>query len=298
MKNKSLRKREAILVKKEEREFIEDYLNRIIKYEDVDYITGENRFEDKSYIDLLIETTNVLGAIIPNLGDGLLFNHNSLERDAEILKGKIKLYLINNTDLRNVDDTHNKPLIFISHSSKDKKYGDAIRTFLLGLGVKDDELIYTSHPLNKIPLNDNIFDYLKRTMGQAMFVIFIWSDNFANSVACMNEAGAAWITSKDYVNLFVPDFNFRNPNFIDSVIDSNKMGIVIEDKKQCRQGLIELSEYIEKTFSFHIDNKRLLSLIDDFIDETYIDKTETSHRVFVSKEEPLNSKDGDIWIKV
>lgn len=38
-------------------------------------------------------------------------------------------------------------LIFLSHKSKDKKYGDALRDFIVGLGVNNDQLIYTSHPL-------------------------------------------------------------------------------------------------------------------------------------------------------
>lgn len=41
-----------------------------------------------------------------------------------------------------------KKLIFLSHRSSDKKFGHALRNFLIGLGIKNDQLIYTSHPMH------------------------------------------------------------------------------------------------------------------------------------------------------
>ena len=81
--------------------------------------------------------------------------------------------------------------IFLSHSSNDKKYGDALEKFIISLGIKNDQLIYTSHPLHKIPTNENIYSYLKSNIGKNIYVIFLFSDNYLNSVACLNEMGAA-----------------------------------------------------------------------------------------------------------
>ena len=40
-------------------------------------------------------------------------------------------------------EANDKPLIFLSHRSSDKKYGDALEKFIVGLGVRNDQLIYT-----------------------------------------------------------------------------------------------------------------------------------------------------------
>ena len=58
------------------------------------------------------------------------------------------------------DIKKSKPIIFLSHKSDDKKYGHALREFIHELGVKDDQLIYTSHPSHKIPLDKGIYNYL------------------------------------------------------------------------------------------------------------------------------------------
>lgn len=71
-----------------------------------------------------------------------------------------------------------EPLIFLSHCSKDKKYGDALEYFITGLGVKSSQLIYTSHPLHKIPLDANIYNYLRKNINKNVFMIILWSNDY------------------------------------------------------------------------------------------------------------------------
>lgn len=84
-------------------------------------------------------------------------------------------------------------VIFISHKSDDKKYGDALRNFIIGLGVKEKQLVYTSHPLHKIPLDESIYEYLRSHFNSTLFMIILWSDKYLESPACLNEMGAAWV---------------------------------------------------------------------------------------------------------
>ena len=70
------------------------------------------------------------------------------------------------------------PTIFLSHRSSDKKYGDALEKLITGLGVKNNQLIYTSHPLHKIPLDANIYDFLRGHINQKVFVIILWSNEY------------------------------------------------------------------------------------------------------------------------
>ncbi|WP_418816825.1 hypothetical protein [Pseudoruminococcus massiliensis] len=92
-------------------------------------------------------------------------------------------------------------VIFISHKSDDKKYGDALRNFIIGLGVKEKQLVYTSHPLHKIPLDESIYEYLRSHFNSTLFMIILWSDKYLESPACLNEMGAAWVTQTDYTNI-------------------------------------------------------------------------------------------------
>lgn len=84
-----------------------------------------------------------------------------------------------------------EPIIFLSHCSSDKTYGDILEKFIMGLGVKREQLIYSSHPLHKIPLDQNIFNYLRKNINREIFMIILWSNDYLESPACMNELGAA-----------------------------------------------------------------------------------------------------------
>lgn len=157
--------------------------------------------------------------------------------------------------------------IFLSHSSNDKKYGDALEKFIISLGIKNDQLIYTSHPLHKIPTNENIYSYLKSNIGKNIYVIFLFSDNYLNSVACLNEMGAAWITETDYVNIYVPNFNFDNPKYRQCMVDTAKMGIILKNDEACKMGLIDLKDKIVNAFGLEIDEKLASFSIDNFLND-------------------------------
>lgn len=162
---------------------------------------------------------------------------------------------------------NNIPLIFISHSSSDKKYGDALRKFIIGLGVKDDQLIYTSHPLNKIPLDKNIYEYLRENFNNKVFMIILWSDAYLESPACLNEMGAAWVTQSDYTNIYNPNFTFGNPKYHQCAVDTRKMGAVLRNDEHCKTNMIELKDKILKMFNLEIDEKHFMVLLDEFMKE-------------------------------
>ena len=167
------------------------------------------------------------------------------------------------TELKNKTD--NSPIIFISHCSSDKKYGDALRSFLLGLGVKDEQLIYTSHPLNKIPLDENIYNYLRKHIHKNVFMIILWSNEYIDSPACLNEMGAVWVTQSDYTNIYVPSFNFGNPKYHECAVDTRKMGAILKNDNYCKISMIELKNKILNMFSLKIDEKHMTTVLDEFM---------------------------------
>lgn len=156
-------------------------------------------------------------------------------------------------------------VIFLSHKSDDKKYGDALERFITGLGVKDNQLIYTSHPLHKIPLDAPIYEYLRSHFTSTIFMIILWSDNYLESPACLNEMGAAWVTQSDYTNIYVPSFSFGNPKYHDCAVDTTKMGAVLNGDAHCKANMIELKNKIEALFGLSNDETRATYLLDQFI---------------------------------
>lgn len=163
--------------------------------------------------------------------------------------------------------TNSAPLIFISHKSDDKKYGNALRNFLIGLGVKNSQLVYTSHPLNGVPTDADIYDYLRQHIASNNYIIFLLSDKYFESSACLNEMGAAWVVQADYSNIYVPTFDFNNPRFTQSVANTKKMGIVLNGDETCRIRMLELKNKVQSMFQLGNDELTVASLLNDFIEE-------------------------------
>ena len=195
--------------------------------------------------------------------------------ELESLKSILETYLLCDSIPVDTNKTNNatgpsRPnkndwLIFLSHKSDDKKYGDALRNFIIGLGVKDKELIYTSHPLNKIPLDANIYEYLRQNINAKIFMIILWSDKYLESPACLNEMGAAWVTQADYTNIYVPSFSFGNPKYHECAVDTRKMGAVLNGDAHCKASMIELKKKIQALFKLENDDQKSSFLLDEFI---------------------------------
>lgn len=167
----------------------------------------------------------------------------------------------------NNETNHTGKLIFLSHKSNDKEYANALRDFIIGLGVKDNQLIYTSHPLHKIPMDANIYDYLRSNINSEIFMIILWSNDYLESPACLNEMGAAWVMQSDYTNIYVPTFSFGNPKYHECAVDTRKMGAVLNGDQHCKANLIELKNKIIALFNLEDDEKKTSYLIDQFMDK-------------------------------
>jgi len=142
--------------------------------------------------------------------------------------------------------------IFISHSSDDSAYGNALVDLLRGLGVKENEVIYTSNVAYGIPLGENIFNWLKKQIIEKPYVIYLLSSSYYSSVACLNEMGAAWIVENDHTIIFTPDFEINSPEFQGGALDPREIGFFINNEER----LISFIELLRK--SFEISNNPVL----------------------------------------
>jgi len=208
---------------------------------------------------------------ITDLFESAALSGGLLNRNLNAVKEVLQSYIINNYELydeKKAMQTHSdkEPVIFLSHSSADSKYGNALRDYIIGLGIKNEQLIYTSHPQHKIPLDANIFDYLRSNINQKIFMIILWSNDYMESPACLCEMGAAWLIQCDYTNVFVPSFNFKNPKFQECAVDTQRMGAVLNGDRSCKAKMIELKDKITSLFNLTVLETTTLFLIDTFIE--------------------------------
>ena len=180
--------------------------------------------------------------------------------------------LMGSDDMGNEQYDLSSPIILLSHSGKDRIYGDALEAFLRGLGIKNEQLIYTSHLLHKVPNDMNIFDYLRKNIKKNLYMIILWSNTYLDSPACLAELGAAWVVMCDYSNIYMPSFNFHNPKYSECPVDTKKMGIHLGvNSSMIQQGLLELKDKVVALFDLHEDEKHTAFLVRDFINR--IEKT-------------------------
>lgn len=150
--------------------------------------------------------------------------------------------------------------VFISHSSKDKAYGDCLVNLLKGLGLKRDDIIYTSNELYGIPLGENIYDYLRENIDTDIHMIFLLSENYFTSVACLNEMGASWVAQKDHTIICVPEFDFSMKQFNDCCLDSKEMGLRMDNYIR----ITEFKAVIESKFGKVIDDMEWQALLESY----------------------------------
>lgn len=191
---------------------------------------------------------------------------SSIPSNCRVFKKEIAYETSSKSNI-NAISTDNTPNIFISHCSADKKYGDALRNFIIGLGVKNKQLVYTSHPLHKIPAGQNIYNYLRSRINNQTFMLFLFSKNYLDSTACLNEMGAAWLAQTEYLNFYTPNFDFGDNKYIYCAIDKNQMGIKLENNDHLRVSMIEFKNKLIELFKINPDEATVSNLIDNFINE-------------------------------
>lgn len=145
-----------------------------------------------------------------------------------------------------VQDKRNK--VFISHSSGDAGYVKAIVELLEDIGLGREEIICTSVDIYKIPLGKSIYDYLaEQFQNYNLHVLYILSENYYDSVACLNEMGAAWVLKHRYDAILLPGMRFED---VKGCIDKNQIGIKLDSEEgELKYRLYELQKGIAEEFS-------------------------------------------------
>jgi hypothetical protein len=161
--------------------------------------------------------------------------------------------------------------IFISHSSRNKLYGDKLVDLLRNVGIKEDEIIFTSNTAYGIPIGQNIFNWLKSQITEKPFVIYLLSEEYYQSIACLNEMGAAWIIENKHAAIFTPNFNLSSKEFQSGALDPREIGFYINDEER----ILSFLELISKDFEISKNHLIISQSVKKFIREISDFKIET-----------------------
>lgn len=132
--------------------------------------------------------------------------------------------------------------IFISHSTNDVKYVKPFVHLLEKAGINKEKLFCSSVQGYNVPLEKDIYSYiLKQFHDYNLYVIYILSQNYYNSPACLNEMGAAWVLKFEYQSILLPCFNFKD---VDGAINPMQISFKLDGGGDCKYRLTELKENI------------------------------------------------------
>lgn len=151
--------------------------------------------------------------------------------------------------------------IFISHSSANKNYGNALVELLRSVGIKEDEIIFTSNVAYGIPIGKNIFHWLKSQISDKPYVIYLLSDEYYSSIACLNEMGAAWVIENEHAVIFTPNFKTSDPNFQNGALDPREIGFHINDEDR----LLSFIEHLKTNFTISTNSVLINQKIKGFL---------------------------------
>lgn len=160
--------------------------------------------------------------------------------------------------------------IFISHSSKDEAIGNSLVQLLKGIGISDDDIVFTSNSSYGIPPSQNIFNWLKSQIKDKPLVIYLLSENYYKSIACLNEMGAAWIIENEHIVIFTSDFNLECKEFQSGVLDPREIGFFVHQKDR----ILQFIDSLKTSFSVTSKSNLINQEVDRFIINTKDKKTQ------------------------
>lgn len=183
--------------------------------------------------------------------------------------------------------------IFISHSSKNANYGNALVNLLTGIGISGDKIIFTSNDAYGIPIGQNIFDWLKNQIIEKPYVLYLLSPEYYTSVACLNEMGAAWIIENKHTMIFTPNFKLDSYEFQNGAIDPREIGFYINNNDKLIAFIDSLRNDYCVTTNQVLINQRIREFLEviktNNIDIPQVIKTETLKKSLIT-ELPIKAK--------
>lgn len=148
-------------------------------------------------------------------------------------------------------DKKNKTKIFITHSSDDAQYVKILTDLLENMKVPTECIVCTTIPQYKIPNGINAYEWLKKQFKENyLHMIFVLSEHYFNSIPCLNEMGAAWITAEKKDLLLLSGFSYNDLKSKKGCLDTNIQGVCMDDSDDAiKAWLIELRNDVIAEFN-------------------------------------------------
>ena len=151
-------------------------------------------------------------------------------------------------DKKNGNESENRikpPMIFISHSSKDKYFVEALVDLLEDLGFNSSNLFCSSVDGYGIGLSKDICETLRSLFNEYnLFVIFIHSPRYYDSIVSLNEMGAAWVLKNEFCSFLTTDMEF---DMMKGVVNGRSISIKVNNDDALSR-LTELKDKLIQEF--------------------------------------------------
>lgn len=172
------------------------------------------------------------------------------------------------SEMRDINTMEIKKVkLFISHSSQDALLVSKLVDLLESIGMNHENLFCSSIPGYGIPLDEDIYEYLKSQFHlYNLHVLYVLSDNYYSSPACLNEMGAAWVLKTKETTILAPKFDYKE---IKGAINPRKIGLKLDDENTIvKERLGNLKDDLIEEFDLNvIKDLRWELKRDKFIDE-------------------------------
>ena len=120
------------------------------------------------------------------------------------------------------------PMVFISHSSKDKEFAEALVDLLESIGLDKDTLFCSSVAGYGLGLSDDIFETLRNLfLNHDLFMIFIHSPRYYKSAVSLNELGAAGALRTGFCSILTSDMEFSG---LKGVVNDRSIAIKVNEE--------------------------------------------------------------------
>lgn len=95
------------------------------------------------------------------------------------------------------------------------------------MGLDQTQVFCSLLPGYGIPINTNIFDYLREQfLSFDLHILFVHSKRYYQSTVSLNEMGAAWVLKSEYTSILLPGFTFAEMN---GVVNSDTIVIKLDN---------------------------------------------------------------------
>ncbi|WP_072542109.1 toll/interleukin-1 receptor domain-containing protein [Bacteroides mediterraneensis] len=179
---------------------------------------------------------------LDNSGNGysLYSNFNKIYTKYNLLMSKV------NMESENNQKKGNSPMVFISHSSKDKEFAEALVDLLESIGLNKETLFCSSVDGYGLGLSDDIFETLRGLFeNHDLFMIFLHSPRYYKSSVSLNEMGAAWVLRSGFCSILTSDMDFSG---LTGVVNGSKISIKV-NAQDAASRLNDLYKILQEIFN-------------------------------------------------